>query len=187
MPKGCARAEYTNTPLLSLKDKNLVSFRDAPLSLTESPMSAPESSTVHLSYTPCNTLPVQWRPYNHPSIDPYSGTLKALIFHTPESLYDRLEYSHCYLQYHRQHGILPRLSRPCNTYTSPHYHHAKENIKTHKTYSNDKNNTCYQRFFNILTSHKSLRPVYIDPHNTIFSTRKEDNSGKPKFIALPFL
>ena len=149
-------------------------------------MSAPESSTAHLSYTPCNTLPVQWRPYNHPLIDPYSGNLKALIFHTPESQPTLPGYSHCYLQYHRQHGILPRLSRPCSTYTSPHYHHAKENIKTHKTYSNDKNNTCYQRFFNILTSHKSLRPVYIDPHNTIFSTRKEDNPGKPKFVALPF-
>ena len=148
-------------------------------------MSAPENQAAHSSSTPCNTLPVQWRPYNHPLIDPYSGTLKALISHTPESQPTLPGYSRYCLRDHRQHGILPRLSRPCSTCTSPHYHHAKENIKTHKTYSNDKNNTCYQRFFNILTSHKSLRPVYIDPHNTIFSTRKEDNSGKPKFIALP--
>ena len=112
--KGGVCTEYTNTPLLSLKDKNLVSFRDAPLSLTESPMSAPENQAAHSSSTPCNTLPVQWRPYNHPLIDPYSGTLKALISHTPESQPTLPGYSHCYLQYHRQHGILPRLSRPCS-------------------------------------------------------------------------
>ena len=147
-------------------------------------MSAPESSTAHLSDTPCNTLPIQWRPYNHPLIGPYSGALKAIIFHTPESQPILPGYSHCYLQYHRQRGILPRLSRPCSNCTSPHYHHAKENIKI---YSNDNNNIFYQRFFNILTSHKSLRPVDIDPHNTIFSTRKKDDPGKLKFVALPFL
>lgn len=38
-------------------------------------MSAPENQAAHSSSTPCNTLPVQWSPYNHPLIDPYSGNL----------------------------------------------------------------------------------------------------------------
>ena len=38
-------------------------------------MSAPENQAAHSSSTPCNTLPIQWKPYNHPLIDPYSGNL----------------------------------------------------------------------------------------------------------------